>query len=228
MHIYAFAIAHAVGIGYGLAVWIAFASLANRTFFPQPAATAPKILRVLHELLIDAPAFLASKAKDGHLGPFVLPFLGGSLEPGAPSSSGARPNLNLVPLLIFAVLGLSGCAAGLADSYVSLTVQERALGVAVKDLPEVSKHLQLECITSNDALAEGAACVQRVRSKVAVAEKSITGLQATTVTAKDMIQGSAGAASAPKQLMPWIGLAIRGYVDLQAAMATLGYSLGGP
>jgi hypothetical protein len=121
---------------------------------------------------------------------------------------------------------VAGCASGLADSYALMTVHERALGIAAKDLPQVSEQQQKKCVDDNDSKQAADDCRTRVKNKVAASAKVIEGSQAAHITAKDMIQGTAAAAKTPKEVLGWIGVAIRTYVDVDAALSQLGYHLG--
>jgi hypothetical protein len=97
-------------IGY----WCAIASLINRYVWPQPPATANHWLRLLHEVLIDQPSLIASKAKAGVFTipglnwSITIPFLVGSLEPGDKKPVVALAAASLLPVLFAGAL-LSGC-----------------------------------------------------------------------------------------------------------------------
>lgn len=133
--------------------------------------------------------------------------------------------------LVFLTAGISlifdGCAPGIADTYASLNVQERALKLASLSLLDASLTLEQKCVEDASERHDVDMCKQRVRAKVDVAIKSIVAAQAATVTAKDMLQGVAAASKAPKSVMSWVSIAVRAYVDVSAALAQLGIALGG-
>lgn len=100
-----------------LGVYVACATLLNKTLWPKPAPSSPKWERVLHAILIDGPAALPSKNLKGLFSLFGLelsiPFValsGEPLDPTAPASP--KPPLGLVPLLLAGLLGVSACAHG--------------------------------------------------------------------------------------------------------------------
>jgi hypothetical protein len=84
---------------YALGIWIAFATLVNRAI-ARPTTPSWKVL--LWIALIDLPAFLASRGREGTIGPVTFPLLTVSRRPGEPQGPG--------PLVLLVLLLGAGCA----------------------------------------------------------------------------------------------------------------------
>jgi hypothetical protein len=222
MNIQDWLVAHATTIGAVLAAWSFLASILNRTFWPKPQPEAAAWKRWLHWAVVDVPAFLASRGWAGQLGPVSAPFMAASKKLGAAST----PPPAALLVLVLAALGFAGCAAGVADTYVSLTVKEQALKLAAKKLPEIDRQLQYagpsSCVKLAATVDQSAACRKSVQVKIETARKATAAGHDEVVMARDMVK-AVPKGQISKDIWPWINLAMRGYNDLKALFSDLGF-----
>lgn len=133
----------------------------------------------------------------------------------------------LYAALLLVAVALDGCAPGLADTYASMAVQERTLLGAAQALRTSSAQLDKKCTDDAEDRQHADWCRQRLAQKVDAAVKTLTGAQASTVTARDMLGPFVAAGKAPKEVMRWVGIAIKLYTDVTAALGELGVDVGG-
>lgn len=234
----AFLAAHAA-VATAIGLWIALATLVNRTFWPKRPDMA-RAESIAHFILVDLPSFAAAPGYRTWLGRFGIPFFTFSAPmPDAPPPPKAAGYVRVdalfgvvaleVVLLIGTAIGLAlvagGCAGYKAPSYNTLATVVKAVDAAREQLPAACEAAQDAAVDAAHTRTEAVAAVLQVQARCDAALDAIEATARVARTARDAIKDFSLAAAAPSDVLQWAKGAYDLYTNLRALLTTLHINL---
>jgi hypothetical protein len=207
-----------------LASYSTLASLINAAM-PRPQTPPWKIL--LWVVLVDWPAFIASRGRAGTAGPFTVPLVTLSKKPDEPS----RETDLIVLLPITLVVGLAGCATARAVTYGVLEGAVLGATEARRQLVgdpgatgacEMARNAAVDKAATRDAAEKADA---QVKARCGVALKAFDATVTASETARDEVALSKTLAATPKNVMAWARAALTLYDGAKKVAAEFGLKM---
>lgn len=130
---------------------------------------------------------------------------------------------SLIGLLVVAVC-CTGCPAGLAVTYTSLTIVEKRVASAAERFPAYSEAKQLAMLEAAATRPEYSAAVTAWREKRETAVRAIEGTHASVKLARDGIADVRAGLRKASELSTWIAPTIRAAQNLFPLLAALGWT----
>lgn len=228
---------HRVAIGAAfsafLIAWTGVASVLAM-FIKRPDPHAHWLKRLLFDLLVDTPAWVAALERAG--------ILGGKFNmPGVPSrqpSDNPTPAVTklmrgngpsdaaLVLLMAVGLVGMfAGCAGFKAPAYATLTGVVNAAGAARDALPATCQKLESAEVQASKSATEATARTGLIHGRCEVALTSCEASAKAARVARDGIYDTTAALADPKAALEWAKAALDAYRNMAAMLAVLGWQV---